>query len=291
GKDDGSGVRGSGVEQEVGKRGDYDLWSMKMEQYLTHTDHALWEVIVNDNTSSTNEAVNTAHDVSAASSQGQAFASTYADDVMRGHFARECRALKNQENRNEDNTRRVVPLETPANALVVADEMCYGWSYQAEERPVDFALMAHSSSDKTGLGYDGQLNERYLNNIHMNKTNVFESASNSSVNESEKDNNQVNDRYKAGEWYHAVPPPYTGNFMPSRPDLSFAGLDDSVFKSKVSETITSVPKIETNAFKTSKDSLEKPKTIRSSASIIEDWESYSEDENVFEPKKVKNSQT
>ncbi|GJS28954.1 hypothetical protein Tco_0489574 [Tanacetum coccineum] len=29
------------------KTGDYDIWSMRMEQYLTHTDSALWEVIVN----------------------------------------------------------------------------------------------------------------------------------------------------------------------------------------------------------------------------------------------------
>nr|GFB45938.1 hypothetical protein [Tanacetum cinerariifolium] len=166
-------------------------------------------------------AVNTAHDVSAASSQGQAFASTYADDVMfpffanqsnsiqldnedleqiytndlkemdlkwqvvmltirlkrfikktgrnlsfngketigfdktkvecyncyrRGHFARECRAPKNQGNRNGDNTRRVISVETPANALVVTDEMGYDYSYQAKEGPSDFALMAHSSS-------------------------------------------------------------------------------------------------------------------------------------------------
>nr|GEV36924.1 ribonuclease H-like domain-containing protein [Tanacetum cinerariifolium] len=75
--------------------------------------------------------------------------------------------------------------------------------------------------------------------------------------------------------------------MPPRADLSSAGLDDSVFKSQVSETITSVSKIKTNASKTSKDSLEKPKTIRSSAHIIEDWESDSEDENVFESKEVK----
>nr|GEU92053.1 putative ribonuclease H-like domain-containing protein [Tanacetum cinerariifolium] len=75
--------------------------------------------------------------------------------------------------------------------------------------------------------------------------------------------------------------------MPPRADLSFARLDNSVFKSKVSETIASVPKIETNASKTSKDSLEKPKTVRSSTPIIEDWESDSEDENVFEPKEVK----
>ncbi|GJZ84839.1 hypothetical protein Tco_0650178 [Tanacetum coccineum] len=39
-------------------------------------------------------------------------------------------------------------------------------------------------------------------------------------------------RIRIGEGFHAVPPPYTGNYMPSRPDLSFAGLDDSVYKTK-----------------------------------------------------------
>ncbi|GJZ08178.1 hypothetical protein Tco_0542461 [Tanacetum coccineum] len=29
------------------KTGDYDLWSMRMEQYLTYTNYAHWEVIVN----------------------------------------------------------------------------------------------------------------------------------------------------------------------------------------------------------------------------------------------------
>nr|GEY76787.1 hypothetical protein [Tanacetum cinerariifolium] len=122
--------------------------------------------VSSDNTSSTNEVVNIAHDVSAASSQGQAFASTYADDVMFSFFANQSNSLqvenedleqintddlekmnlKWQGYRNEDNTRRVVPVETPANALVVADVMGYDWSYQAEEGPTDFALMAHLSS-------------------------------------------------------------------------------------------------------------------------------------------------
>ncbi|GJZ47527.1 hypothetical protein Tco_0601359 [Tanacetum coccineum] len=38
-----------------------------------------------------------------------------------------------------------VAVETPANALVVSDGIGYDWSYQAEEGPTDFALMAHSS--------------------------------------------------------------------------------------------------------------------------------------------------
>ncbi|GKE94364.1 hypothetical protein Tco_1579219, partial [Tanacetum coccineum] len=66
------------------------------------------------------------------------------------------------------------------------------------------------------------------------------------------------------EGFHAVPLPYTGNYMPSIPDLSFAGLDDSVYKTKVSETKTSISK-------TSKDIVEKPNTVRPSAPIIEDW--------------------
>ncbi|GKF77166.1 ribonuclease H-like domain-containing protein [Tanacetum coccineum] len=44
----------------------------------------------------------------------------------RGHFARECRALRNQENRNIKNTRRVMPVETTtSNALVSCDGSGY----------------------------------------------------------------------------------------------------------------------------------------------------------------------
>ncbi|GJV71492.1 retrovirus-related pol polyprotein from transposon TNT 1-94 [Tanacetum coccineum] len=113
----------------------------------------------------------------------------------RGRFARECRAPRNHGNRNGDALRRVVPVETPANALVVQDGI-----------------------DKAGLGYDSQMNESKV--VHS----VFNSR------ESDVDNNPVNDRFKTGEGFHAVPPPYTGNYMPSRPDLSFVGLDDSVLR-------------------------------------------------------------
>ncbi|GKB93519.1 ribonuclease H-like domain-containing protein [Tanacetum coccineum] len=66
-----------------------------------------------------------------------------------GHFARECRVPRNQENRGRENNRRTVTVETPTeNALVAQDELGgYDWSYQAkEEHPTNFALMAHTSS-------------------------------------------------------------------------------------------------------------------------------------------------
>ncbi|GKF78269.1 hypothetical protein Tco_0230739 [Tanacetum coccineum] len=44
------------------------------------------DFVSSENTSSTNEAVNTAHEVSTANSQGQASSSSYADDVMFSFF-------------------------------------------------------------------------------------------------------------------------------------------------------------------------------------------------------------
>ncbi|GKG04249.1 ribonuclease H-like domain-containing protein, partial [Tanacetum coccineum] len=65
----------------------------------------------------------------------------------RGHFTRECRALRNQDSRNREPTRRTVPVEeTTSNALVSrCNGFGYDWSDQAEEGPTNFALMAYSS--------------------------------------------------------------------------------------------------------------------------------------------------
>ncbi|GJW90384.1 hypothetical protein Tco_0167937 [Tanacetum coccineum] len=41
---------------------------------------------------------------------------------------------------------------------------------------------------------------------------------------------QIIDNCKKGLGYNSVPPPYTGNFMPLTPDLSFTGLDEFVNK-------------------------------------------------------------
>ncbi|GKC60241.1 putative ribonuclease H-like domain-containing protein [Tanacetum coccineum] len=205
---------------------------------------------------------------------------------MRGHFARECRAPRNKGNRNRDNTRRIVPLETPVNALVVTDGMGYDWSYQAEERPTDFALMAHSSSGSSSSSSsdtkDGQINESELYNIHMNESEVVHSVFDSR--ESDEDDNLVNDRFKTDEGFHTVPPPFTRNYMPPRPDLFFAGLDETVFMSAVRKTTISVPETETSISKTSKDIAEKPKTVRPSDPIIEEWDTDNDNDSVFRPK-------
>ncbi|GJR12214.1 ribonuclease H-like domain-containing protein [Tanacetum coccineum] len=212
----------------------------------------------------------------------------------RGHFARECRAPRNQGNRNGDVPRRIIPVETPAYALVVQDGIGSSSSSSSNseladalrekddlklilekfetssENLTDLLNSQISVNNKTGIGFDSQMTENELHDIHKNNSEVFESASDSSVNKIEEENNQVNDRFKKFEGYHAVPPLYTWNYMPSRPDLSFVGLDDYVYKTNVSETITSMPRNESTGSKSSKDNLEQPKDVRPSAPIIEE---------------------
>ncbi|GJR83407.1 hypothetical protein Tco_0154192 [Tanacetum coccineum] len=50
--------------------------------------------VSSENTSSTNEAINTAHEVSTASSQGQSSSSTYANDVMFSFFSNQSKVLQ-----------------------------------------------------------------------------------------------------------------------------------------------------------------------------------------------------
>ncbi|GJR82066.1 hypothetical protein Tco_0152851 [Tanacetum coccineum] len=39
----------STIKLPILKKGEYDIWAMKMEHYLAHTDYPIWEVIQNGN--------------------------------------------------------------------------------------------------------------------------------------------------------------------------------------------------------------------------------------------------
>ncbi|GKB54371.1 retrovirus-related pol polyprotein from transposon TNT 1-94 [Tanacetum coccineum] len=205
----------------------------------------------------------------------------------RGHFARECKALR--ENKNRQPVRRNVIVETlEAKALVAQDGLGYDWSYQAEEGPTNFALMAYTSSSSSNSDsevstyskaclksyeilkehYDNltkdfnksQLNVRaykaglesiearlevykkneaiFEEDIKILKLDIFKTGVgfDSQVLDNQVFDSQVNDKYKTGKEYHAVPPPYTGNFMPPKHDLVFADKDEYVLSESISDS-------------------------------------------------------
>ncbi|GJX62508.1 ribonuclease H-like domain-containing protein, partial [Tanacetum coccineum] len=351
----------------------------------------------NNNTSSSNEAVNTAHGVITASTQVNNAYFTKETDLRwqmamltirakrflkntgrkltinsnetigfdkskvecynchkRGHFPGECRAPRNQDNKNKEILRRSVPMETTTSTSLVSYDGIggYDWSDQPEEGP-NYALMAYSSlsydskvsNDSTcskscleivkllKSQYDQQLKDfkkyelivlgyktclesveeklkfyKKNKSVYVEKINglkcdiqvgeitIGELRKKLEIVQKEKDGIQFNldkfenvskilnkiiksqivDNYKKGLGYNAVPPPYTGNFMPLTPELSFTGLDEFVNK----------PVVENSKAKSSE---EKPKEVRKNddVPIIEEWVSDSEEENVSQTKTEK----
>ncbi|GKA68680.1 ribonuclease H-like domain-containing protein [Tanacetum coccineum] len=151
-----------------------------------------------------------------------------------------------------------------------------------------------SANDKFGLGYgdhryDGILSyeNEVLQSVFMNK-------------KSEIENQPLYDRFVIAEGMHAVPPPMTGNYMPSGPDVE---VDDSKFtygpkQTQPNESETQSSEIDTCESNISAEPSElvsepvvnesnvksQPK-VWSDAPIIEEYESDSDDECVVIPTK------
>nr|GFD31055.1 hypothetical protein [Tanacetum cinerariifolium] len=87
---------------------------------------------------------------------------------------------------------------------------------------------------------------------------------------SDEENSLANDRFKKSEGHHAFPSPLTGKYMPPKSDLSFARLNDSIYKFKISEIVTSLTTDEKDAPETSTACVKNPKEDRSSTSLIQD---------------------
>ncbi|GJT50973.1 hypothetical protein Tco_0977130 [Tanacetum coccineum] len=226
--------------------------------------------------SNTNETVNTAHSVSAASSKDQASTASYADDVMFSFIANQSNApqLDNEELEHIDvDDLEEMDLKWQVAMLTMRVKRFIKKTgrkldlngkdiFQAKEGITNFALMAYTYQDSSSSSSsDSEVNTCFkdcLNHLKLQNIEKVDVGMSS------------NDRFKTGEGFYAVPPPYTGNYMPPRPDLSFAGLDESVFQSAVRKTTTSVPETETSIFKTSKDIIEKSKTVRLGVPIIEE---------------------
>ncbi|GJR98528.1 putative ribonuclease H-like domain-containing protein [Tanacetum coccineum] len=203
-----------------------------------------------------------------------------------GHFARECRAPRNQENRGRENSRRTVTVETPTKNALVAQDRIGGSSkfnsevdscskscvkaystlkeqYDIEARLAhykknevvfeesinvlnlevklrDNALVenkkklekAEKERDELKLTLEKfQNSSKSLNNLLESQVcdkfktglgyNAASLAVERFVNSSEMLENQEYYKSKSDKEYHAVPPPYLGNFIPYKPDLTF----------------------------------------------------------------------
>nr|GEX27602.1 ribonuclease H-like domain-containing protein [Tanacetum cinerariifolium] len=272
---------------------EFDLWKMRIKQYFLMTDYSLWEVILNGDShvptrvvegvlqpGNPQQALKDKGVIDSGCSRHMTGNMSYFSDFKelnggyvafggnpkggkitgngknlrangptsmgfdmsklecyncyrKGHFARECRSPKDSKrNGAVEAQRRTVPVETStSNALVSQCDGVgsYDWSYQAEEEPANFSLIA------------------------------FTSSSSSSDNEPPS---SLYDRFQPSDGYHAVPPPYTGTFMPPKPDLVFNNALTAVKTDHSAFTVQLSP---------TKPDQDLSHTNKPTTPIIEDW--------------------
>ncbi|GJY03598.1 putative ribonuclease H-like domain-containing protein [Tanacetum coccineum] len=265
-----------------------------------------------------------------------------------GHFARECRAPRNQENKRREINRRNVTVETPTENAIVAQDRIGGSDFEVdscsksclesveaklahykkneamfeesinvlnlEVKLRDNALVenknklekAKKERDELKLTLEKfQNSSRSLNSllesqvIDKFKTRLGYNAASSTtaspavesfVNSSEMLENQEYKQSKSDKGYHAVPPPFTGNFIPFKPDLTFM---DELVESENMDVITIVTPSNGKKVKSNHESLDvksngdavEPKTVRMNSfrpPVIEDWNS-DDDSEVIRP--------
>ncbi|GJW19145.1 ribonuclease H-like domain-containing protein [Tanacetum coccineum] len=168
------------------------------------------------------------------------------------------------------------------NALVENKKKLEKAKKERDELKLTLEKFQNSSKSLNSL-LESQVSDKFKTGLGYNAATAASPAVESFVNSSEMLENQECNRPKG---YHAVPPPYTGNFIPRKPDLTFI---DEIVKSENMDVTTivtpsNVKKVESNhesaGVKNNGDAVE-PKTVRDNSfipPIIEDWNSNDESE-------------
>nr|GEX23932.1 ribonuclease H-like domain-containing protein [Tanacetum cinerariifolium] len=199
----------------------------------------------------TNKVVNTAQCVNTANTQGAADSSktvkNLSDAMIYSFFARKPR--------QEDSLRILEgSLIWPTNKEL--DLTSLRWSVSTAIRE-DTLQWITRDLDITELKRKLELATKEKDEVQL----TIQKFENSSKSLSKLLDSQLLDKYKIGLGYDVVLPPYTGNFMPPKPNLVYLSLDDFVDKS-ISESVVEKPTVDSN----------EPKTIKkeNGAPIIED---------------------
>ncbi|GJT92165.1 ribonuclease H-like domain-containing protein [Tanacetum coccineum] len=222
-----------------------------------------------------------------------------------GHFARECRTKGNQDSRRRDawnsgnKDGRRSGKQEDSKALVTIDGEGVDWTSHSEEEE-DYALMAcnSSGSDTEVTSCSNECKESYA------KLKKLYDAQREQLSDASIEIKGMYSSFTKG-WLQQggmlwLPPPMTGNYMPSGPDVE---IDYSQFTYGPKQSQPSESETQTSDFDTCEsdysvethESLPEPivsepkvinqSKVRSDAPIIEEYESDSEDEHVSQPNK------
>ncbi|GJU77625.1 hypothetical protein Tco_1274695 [Tanacetum coccineum] len=167
----------STIKLPILKKGEYDIWAIKMEHYLAHTDYPIWEVIQKGNgpvsvTTDTDGVIRvlpprTAEETLARERERKArtilLMALPEDHLAKFHKMTDAKdmweAIKSRFGGNDEYKK----MQDEPKAMVTVDGESVDWTAHAEDEQEDFAFMAYgnSSSDSEVISCSKQCVENY----------------------------------------------------------------------------------------------------------------------------------
>ncbi|GJY80317.1 putative ribonuclease H-like domain-containing protein [Tanacetum coccineum] len=287
----------STIKLPILKKGEYDVWAMKMEHYLAHIDYPLWEVIQKGNgpvnVSTDTHGImkvlppKTTEETLARERERKARTTLLLalpeDHLAKFHKMTDAKEMweaiksrfggneESKKNKANDNSKRLGKKEE-SNALMTLDGGCVDWTSHSEDEQDNYAFMACNSSgldtemsanDKFGLGYGDHRYDGILSYENEVLQSVFMSK------ESDFENQPLYDRFVTAGGMHASQP-------------SESETQTSEFDTCESNISTETPELVSEPVVNEPNVVCQPK-VWSDAPIIEEYESDSEDEHVSLP--------
>ncbi|GJR37124.1 hypothetical protein Tco_1212808 [Tanacetum coccineum] len=230
------------------KPGEYELWRMRMEQYIQMIDYSLWEVIENGNAppiTKVVEGVETTIAPTTAEEKAQRRLELKARSTLLMGIPNEHQlkfnSIKDAKSLLQAVEKRfggnAATKKTQRNLLKQQYENFTASSSEVLDQTFDRLQKLISQLEIHGESISQEdVNQKFLRslspewNTHTivwrNKPEIDTLSLDDLYNNLKIYEPEIVDKCKTGLGYNAVPSPYTRNFMPLKLDLSFSGLEE-----------------------------------------------------------------
>ncbi|GJT07264.1 hypothetical protein Tco_0841726 [Tanacetum coccineum] len=264
------------------KKGEYDIWSMRMRQYICHTDHNLWDIIVDGDLQeeaapageqSGPPAPKTAKQLTAKRNQERVksilLLAIPDEYLLKFHNVPDAKslwaAIKSRFGGNDESKKMqrnvlkhqfenftTAPNESLDKAydrfqkLISQLEVHAAPVSKEDIKPKTFLSSENTSSTNEVSIASGNFRVNTARGTNSSNQVTSTLGVDEVVRSSDEEITPANDRFFKADGYHDVPPPITGNFLTPRADISFAGNTNEVNAEKpksVNESVVPKPKI------------------------------------------------
>ncbi|GJS24769.1 putative ribonuclease H-like domain-containing protein [Tanacetum coccineum] len=261
--------------------GEYDLWKMRMEQYLQCIDYTLWEIVENGNAPIVTKTIDGKETVippTSVEEKAQRRAELKARSTLLMALPNEhqlkfnsykdaktlMQAIENRfgviEQTYERLQKLISQLEMHGEVIPQEDinqkflrSLSQEWTMHTivwRNKPEIETLSLMTCSQARRIMNQCVMALAMIGVTKQKKVQSILSHAYSSTSSSSSTNSKIMDKCKTGLGYNAIPPPYTGNFMPPKSDLVYPSLDDFVDVNESEDWVSdsdeeNVPKVKT----------------------------------------------